>query len=130
MPSQNNLVILIVLVVVVALIGLVWHIGQTHFRRATAMKERRDTTRCDARIYLQPKAELDTEETRKRELEARDRRYELASGAVYEIQGNCGRAEMTGLDGVDSIWPSLLERHEMKSDEHAQELHGSGIENH
>ena len=59
---------------VVAIIGIVWHIGQNHGRRATPMEEGKDTTFHDSRICLQPTAELDTEETKKSDIEGRDRR--------------------------------------------------------
>ena len=66
----------------------VWHIGQNHVRRTTAMKEGKDTRPHDSRIYLQPKAELDAEGTRKSEMEVRDRRYELEHGDRFEIEGD------------------------------------------
>ena len=60
-----------------AIIGVVWHIGQNHVRRATATEEGKHKIPHDSRIRLQPKAELDAKETRKSEMKARDRRYEL-----------------------------------------------------
>ena len=79
----------------VAIIGTVWQIGRNHVRRATAMKEGKHTTVHRSRIGFQPKAELDAEETRKSEMEARNRRYELEHEDRYEIEGDCGRAQMT-----------------------------------
>ena len=114
----------------VAIIGIVWHIGQNHVRRAIPMEEGKDTTPHDSRIDLQPTAELDAEETRKSDMEGRDRRYELEHEDQYEIEGNYGRAELTGLNGGGAILPSSSEAHELRSEEHAQELHGNGLEVH
>ena len=72
--------------IIVAIIGLVWRTGQNHVRRATSIKEGKDTTSYDLRSYLQPKTQLDAEEARKSESEARDRRYELKSEDRYEIE--------------------------------------------
>ena len=41
-----------------------------------------------------------------------------------------GRAEMIGLNGGGGILPSLSEAHELRSEEHAQELHGNKLEVH
>ena len=44
---------------------------------------------------------------RRTEMEARDRRYELEYEARYEIEGDCGSAEMTGSNGGVGILSSL-----------------------
>ena len=37
---------------------------------------------------------------------------------------------MTGLNGGSGMLPSLSEAHQLRSEEHAQELHGSELEIH
>ena len=49
-------------------------------------------------------------------MKARDRRYELEDEDRYEIEGVCGRAEMTGFNGGGGILPSLSEAHELRSE--------------
>ncbi len=116
--------------VVIALVGLVYYIGQNHFRRATAMKAGRTKTRDEAQPYLQLKVELEAEGTRKKELEANDRGDVLGQGERYEIEGDGGRTEMTEINVESRVLPSLLERHELRGEEHVKELDGHEIENH
>lgn len=120
----------VVVLLVIALIILVWHIGQRHFRRATAMKEKKHKNRDEAKPYLQPKAELEAEETRRNELEGNSSNHELEQGERYEIDGDANKAEMTGLARENGMLPSLMERHELRGEEFSTELAGHDVENH
>ena len=74
--------------------------------------------------FLQQKPELDAETKMQNELEARDQHYELGSTERYEIEGDEGRAEMTGAISESGLLLSLAERHELRGEEHSQELEG------
>ena len=111
--------------------GLVCYIGSKHFRRITAKKEKKIKTQLEymptPMPFLQPKAELDVEKKGENELEAQELKYELGSGERYEIEGDGGRAEMTGANRESGPLPSLIERHELRGEEHSRELEGHGI---
>lgn len=87
------------------------------------MKEERRNSRTpdESMPYLQPKTELDAEETRKHELEANKdgKRNELEQGGRYEIEGGAeGKLEL----------PSLMTgTHELGGEEHPRELDGREI---
>ena len=114
--------------VVVTLTGLVFYIGPKHFRRATAIKGGTNRVHHQSQLYFQPKAELDTAENRKDELEAKEIRFELEPRERYEIEGGIARAEMAGFNGENGAIPSLMERHELRGEEHARELDGQQAE--
>ena len=115
--------------VVVALLVLVYYRGQNHFRRVTTMKQGRNKTRFHPKPYLQPKAELDARGNIKNELQAVDGSYELAPGERYEIEGDGGSAEMPGFRRESEMLPSLMERHELRGEEHSRELDGHQVGN-
>ena len=77
--------------------------------------------------YLQSKAELDAEETTKMELEAKQRN-EQGQGKRYETAGDGFRAEMTRSNEESGVLPSLMQRHELRGEEHSRELDGHDIE--
>ena len=108
----------------VTLSGLVFYIGQKHYRRVTAMKGARARAHQISKPYSQPKAGLDAEENWKTELEAKDIRLELESGERYEIEGDVASAEMAGFNRANGATPPLMERYELSGEEQARELHG------
>lgn len=114
---------------VIALVGLIWHIGQNHFRRATATNGNNRARRGTNPSPLL-KAELDAEEGGRDELEAKDREYEVGQTERYEIDGVGCSAEMTRFNGEGGKLPSFMERVELRGEEHSAELAGNGIENH
>ena len=59
-----------------------------------------------------------------------DRRCELEQGERYEIDGNEGKAELVGTNKDVGMLHSLMERHELRGEEHSAELHGYAIEHH
>ena len=118
------------ILVVIALIVLVWHIGEKHFGRATGVKEENHEKRDEAKPYIQPKAELDAEESRRNEMEGKDTEYELEQGGRYEIDGDGNKAEITGLTRKSDMLPSLIESHELGGEEHSTELAGHEVDNH
>lgn len=115
---------------VIALIVLVWHIGQKHFRRATGVKEEKHKNRDEVKPYIQPKAELDAEESRRNEMEGKDIEYELEQGGRYEIDGDENNDEITGPSREIGTLPSSMESHELRGEEHSTELAGHEVENH
>ncbi len=62
------------------------------------------------------------------ELEASDVKVELGDGDRHEVEGDGGRAEMIGMDRESGMLPSLIERHELRGEEHVMELDGHGVE--
>ena len=87
-------------------------------------EEPREDSDPGAQPFLQQKAELDDEETRRRELEARARRFELNDdNAVHELQGPEGRPEIPH-ESTRVVLPSLSSRHELVGEESARELEG------
>ena len=75
---------------------------------ATSKKE--GSTHEDHQPYLQQKAELEAEEKRKHELEARERRYEMGvEGERYELP----------VEGQDMM---IQSRQELRGEEHSTEL--------
>ena len=56
--------------------------------------------------------------------------YELEHHARYAIEGDCARAQMTGLNGGGVVLPSLPEACELRSGENAQELDSIEFEVH
>ena len=125
------MIIAVVVLAVAALLGLVFYIGSNHVRRIAALKEKKSQIESEHmpkhRPYFQPKAELDVETKGNNELEARDLKYELGPGERYEIEGDGGRAEMTEANTENGPLPSLMERHELRGDEHSRELEGHDI---
>ena len=77
--------------------------------------------------FLQQKSELDAETKTENELEAQDQNYELGSRERYEIEGDEGRAEMMEANTENGPLPSLMERHELRGEEHSKELEGHDI---
>ncbi len=72
--------------------------------------------------YLQQKAELEAEERRKFELEAREKRYELdADDIVHEAEGYNNRHEIS-TERMTPMILSLLTRQELRGEEHSREL--------
>ncbi len=66
----------------------------------------------DLQPYLQQKAELEAEEKRKHELEARERRYEIGNeGERYELP-------------VEEVGLMISSRQELRGEEHSKELEG------
>ncbi|CAD6594486.1 MAG: hypothetical protein ASARMPREDX12_009107 [Alectoria sarmentosa] len=128
-PGASNTIVAVVVLVVVALLVLVYYRGQNHFRRVTTMKQGRNKTRFHPKPYLQPKAELDARGNIKNELQAVDGSYELAPGERYEIEGDGGSAEMPGFRRESEMLPSLMERHELRGEEHSRELDGHQVGN-
>ena len=111
--------------------GVLCYIGRKYFRLVEAAKEKKSRRQSEhmhkPTPFLQPKAELDAEKTRGNELEAQDLNYELGSRERYEIEGDEGRAEMTGANMENGQLPSLMERHELRGEEHSKELEGRDI---
>ena len=102
--------------------------GPKLIRLITAAKDKKSRTQSEhmhkPTPFLQQKPELDAEKTRQNELEAQDQNYELGSRERYEIVGDEGRAEMTGAISESGPLPSLMERHELRGEEHSKELEG------
>ncbi len=110
------------------LVGLVCYMGQKHYRRTVARRQRESKGRVAPAVFFQLKSELDAEENRRGELEGVDVKVELGDGDRYEIEGDGGRAEMIGLDRERGILPSLMERHELEGEEQVRELDAHGVE--
>ena len=74
--------------------------------------------------YLQHKAELEDEEKRKVELEAKEERYELNDDNAVHEAGDCMRTPTLELEseGVKPDMPSCSCRHELRGEEHCKEL--------
>ena len=115
--------------VVIDLVLLVYHIRQRQFRRATAIKEEKHKDPDEDKPYLQPKAELEAEESRRNELEGKDTEYELEQEERHEMYGDDNKAEMTGSAREYAMLPSLMGRHELKGEE-PTELAGNEVDNH
>ncbi len=106
------------------LVGLVCYVGQKHHRRIVARRQRESKGRRAPSVFFQLKSELDAEGNRRGELEGFDVKVELGDGDRYEIEGDGSRAEMIGLDRERGMLPSLIERHELRGEEHVRELDG------
>ena len=113
--------------VVIALFVLVCYLGQNHYRRVTAIKEKGNKTRYEPKPYLQAKIELDAEEKKRGEMEAKERRHELVQEDRYEVEGDECRAELVALNSETRLLPSSMERHELRSEDHSKELDGHEI---
>lgn len=74
--------------------------------------------------YFQQKAELDSEETRRLELDAHEPRFEMdTTQSRHEVEGAHEPPEAS----VDGRWQRLVSlgrRHELRGEEHAKELEG------
>ena len=90
---------------------LVWRNVQNRKRAKTVGKDNDRTTFPEgSQPYLQQKAELEDEERRKHELEARELRYEMDEGnARYELSSTTDQNRMST-------------RHEMVGPEHSKEM--------
>ncbi len=113
--------------VVVALVAMICYAGQSHYHRATVAKGKRAKARAEPEAYLQPKAELDAEDPSRNELEAENGEFELGGGERYEIEGDQGGLEVTESISNYGILASLMGRHELRGEEHSQELDGHGV---
>ncbi|MCJ1456375.1 hypothetical protein MMC28_006736 [Mycoblastus sanguinarius] len=112
-------------VVVLFMLGII-HLRRRRKRSQSAEREKTSTdSPKESQPYLQQKPELDAEEVRKHELEARERRYEL--------DGPDGRHEVSGADKCHKTWAedtrrellSLQFMHELRGEEHSKELEGA-----
>lgn len=75
-----------------------------------ASSQRQESPREDTQPYLQQKAELEAEEKRKYELEARERRLEMGNeGEIYELP-------------VEGEGRMIRARQELRGEEHSTEL--------
>ena len=113
------------------MVGVFCYIGRKYFRLVEAAKQKKSRKQSEhmhkPTPFLQLEAELDAEKKRGNELEAQDRNYELESRERYEIEGDGGRVEMTGANMENGQLPSLMERHELRGEEHSKELEGHSI---
>ena len=63
-------------------------------------------------------------------MEGKDIAYELEQGERYGIGGDGNKAEMTGSTKESGMLPSLIEKHELRGEEHSTELAGHQVDNH
>lgn len=63
-------------------------------------------------------------------MEGKYTEYELEQGGRYEMDGDGNKAEMTGSTRDIGMLPSLMERHELRGEEHSTELAGHEVDNH
>ena len=74
----------------------------------------------DTQPYLQQKAELEAEETRKNELHAEEQRSELAEDTIQEMQDRDHSHEI--LTKASPAMPSLQTTQELRGEEFSKEL--------
>ena len=111
-----------IVAIILAIISLLAWRKVRRSRRVAAAHANADTNSPggDAQPYLQQKAELDDEQ-RRHELGIEETRNEPDdSGEVQELEGEDSRHEI--LTEVPHVIPSLLERHELRGEEHSKEL--------
>ena len=120
-PHTTQIIIVSVVVPTVVLILILlclFGIRRHQKKRSQLVPISQTNTTSDTQLYVDRKAELEDEERRKYELDA--------TGRMYKMEGEDRIFEMSSGGDAEMRSASFLETHELRSDEHSQELETPG----
>ena len=120
-PHTTQIIIISVVVTTVGLILLLLGclgIRRHRKQRSQLVPTSQPNPTTDTQLYVDQKAELEDEERRKYELDA--------TGKTYEMEGEDRIFEMSSGGDAEMRLASFRETHELRGDEHSQELETPG----